>query len=127
MYLFGPVESKSDVHLCRLKLETLNNPGKNKISGLLQDIYFSFIILYFDVLTKFKSDVHFRWPCIKNLDNPEKLVFSRIIENIRYGGRFPLRQAAKGLAQSLLRFTSSLTACNRRYRAAQSFALVRKK
>ena len=38
---------------------------------------------------KFKSDVHFRrqtW--LENLNNPEK-VFSRIIDNSRYGSRFP--------------------------------------
>ena len=44
----------------------------------------------------------------------------------RYGSRVSLTQAAMGFAQRLRRFNLSHAACNRRFRAAQSFALVRK-
>ena len=51
----------------------------------------------------------------KNSIIRKKNIFFRISENIRYGGRVSLRQAAKGLAQGLRSFTSSNAACNLRY------------
>ena len=56
-----------------------------------------------------------------------KNLFFRIIENIRCAGRVSLKHAAMGLSRRLRHFTSSHAACNRCYRAAQSFALVWKK
>ena len=55
---------------------------------------------------KVEYDVHFRRPWSENLNNLEKTDFFQNIENIWYGGRVSLRQAAMGLAQHPRRFTS---------------------
>ena len=75
--------------------------------------------MYFDVQN---SNPMFIFVC-RDLKNR----FFNIVEKKRYCGRVFLRQAAMGLAQRLRRFASSHAACNRRCRAAQSFALVQKK
>ena len=77
-------------------------------------IFFLFKVVYFDQQNfnlKFIFVCRYRKTSIKN---------SWITENIRYGGRVSLRQAAMGLANRLRRFTSSHAACNRHCRASQS-------
>ena len=71
---------------------------------------------------KFKSNVYFRrlWP--ENLDNPEFIPgLSRVTDTASGFSSCRLRCDSLRAAR---RFTSSHAACNRCYRAAQSFALV---
>ena len=84
--------------------------------------FFSFKLVYFDLqnpnLMSNFVDRDWKSPKIQ-----KRKIFSRFIENIRYGSKwFP----CGWLAMAAMGFTSFYAACNRLYRASQRFDLVNK-
>ena len=103
-----------------------NYRNRENVKNVLSEVFLSFLFkeVYFDVQN---SNPMFIFIC-RDRKTPiiGKNRFCRVIENIRYGGKVSLRQAAIGLTQRLQRFTLSQTACNWLYGAVQSSVWSRK-